>query len=175
MRIIVVVLLILIAQVANGSSTKAYIVLRAIVVDGEVRQPSWICMASSFECKHVSASKIIVSITPGVFRLDHIDFGKAEGSGEGAIANNSSLFFKEPTTYRFEAGNIYLIGQFNLIKKSSHRYKIEFSSEANLLLDACAVAPELFESHPLTSFDGTKKTKINCEIIGGKTPQQDAQ
>jgi hypothetical protein len=134
----------------------AYLVIKATVTNEE-RQPSWICLVRYQKCHHIAATEGLAAIKPGKYKLDHIDFGASKHSGKGTQSFDKSLRFK------FEPGNIYLVGDIRLRKKKSKRYDVELNQDPDLVANACSASPELFENYPVTNLTGSKKLRFSCK------------
>jgi hypothetical protein len=134
----------------------AYIIIKATAINKE-RQPSWICLIRRGRCEHVAANKGLVAIKPGKYKLHHIDFGKSKASGIDV------QFFDRPMAFKFKPGNIYLVGDIQLNKKKSRRYKIELNQDPDLVIKACAISPDIFENYPVNNMSGSKKIRFSCK------------
>lgn len=133
----------------------SYIILKARVID-EGKAPTWLCLNRRSVCIHVAANEKIVTIKPGKYKLDHVDFNKSKHFGEG------TRFFSKPMKFNFEAETIYFIGELELKLNKRKRYKVNIKRDPALLLEACKASPELFEKYVVTGAAGITKHKLSC-------------
>jgi hypothetical protein len=134
----------------------AYLIIKATAINKD-KQPSWICLVRRRKCTHVSANEGLVAIKPGKYKLHHIDFGKSK------VLGTETQIFEKPMTFKFKPGNIYLVGDIQLKKKKSKRYKIELNQDPDLVIKACAISPDIFERYPVNNMTGSKKTRFSCK------------
>ena len=157
MRILIFTMALLVSFPLPADSSVAYLIIKATVVNHD-KQPTWICMGRVGTCAHIPADKELVKIRPGKYRFHHLDFDKSLHEGDG------TRWFKKSTRYKFEAGNIYFIGEFKFTRKRNNRYEMEVDQDISLLRKACESSPKTFASFPVTVLTGTRKFQISCDV-----------
>jgi hypothetical protein len=155
MRLISLLFFLVFSSTLSAEPGMAYLIIKATVTNEE-KQPSLICLVRLGKCKHISAKEGLVTIQPGKYKLHHIDFGESKHSGKG------TQIFDRPLGFKFESGNIYLVGDIQLRKKKSKRYDIELNQDPDLVVSACSASPGLFENYPVTNLTGSKKLRFSC-------------
>jgi len=156
----------LVGSIYAGEDDRAYLIIHSSVEDPEQPQPKWFAFKDKTDTYyHRRADKDYVNLSPGVYKLLHIDFTEDIESRE----NIEWDFFKkviiqDKQKFRFKAGHIYLLGHYKLVpSKTPTGYKMQFEPGLDLLKNACAKSPEIFKNYPLTDVNNIKSVKINCD------------
>jgi len=156
MRSLLLFVALFVSSTLSAEPDKAYLIIKATATNKE-RQPSWICLVRLNKCTHISANEGLVAITPGRYKLHHIDFSKSK------VWGIETQVFNKPMKFKFEPGNIYLVGDIRLTKKKSKRYEIELNQAPDLVIKACSISPDIFENYPVTNLTGSKKLRFSCK------------
>jgi len=149
---------------------EAYVLIDAVVLDAEAKQPTWIGLRGKWKMIHVPAGKSVVEIKPGKYRLAHIDFHKNKNGTSGSLYFPKGLaslkFHAAPNTITYfgvvdidrsaeSSGNKIGIG----IRMGKRRNKKIFEW-------VCDTRPELFSRFPVRLFDingAVQEVRIRCE------------
>ena len=128
--------------IASAAEDDAYVIVRAVVIPIDHRQPTWIAFTHAFlpTGTHIRANGVISPIRPGTYRMSHIDFTKFPSTGYGSIKASHGPVIK------LMPGSVNFIGTVQVDTRANAD-----SSEWTVFLDpslmarACLLLPTLIE------------------------------
>lgn len=146
----------------HAVAERGYLIIDAVLVPAEERQPKWLALRKGFSLTHVRVGASIVDLKPGSYDLVHIDFHKNWRSGEGTIT------FYNPSEFRVEivANAISYLGLLQIEKHSRRKYHAKLIHSWLPLEWACHARPDLFKQFPVReqNTDGLiSEFKVRCE------------
>ena len=165
MRIVLFLMLILSSIDAHGD--EAYLIIDSVLMPQTSKQPTWIALKKGLKVFHIPVGEVIVSVDPGKYSLEHIDFQKHKASGFGTIN------VVDRRKIQFEAINnsITYVGLIELEpdgwdRSLEKQYKINLQATVKLLEWACNNKPDLLTRLPVRfrqNNDSVKEILVRCE------------
>lgn len=134
----------------------AYVVIDASVTDANRDQPNWIAFYRGVRGVHIPTGRYIVALRPGTYKINHIDFQQDYNLSDG------TQLLKKNYKFELKTGKIYLLGHYEFTWISGTRYDLNMGNDYSLLKKACEIAPEIFNSFPVSTVDNTKELKLIC-------------
>lgn len=150
--------LILSASGLDIDENQSYLVIDAVSVKENGKQPTWFAFIRGLKTFHVPATDGIIQLPPGKYILDHIDFQNNKHLGYGT-------FYLDGKGIKFtlEAGKVYIFGRVILHHLHRDDYEIELGEASKTLFNACQNAPDIFDAFNVNTFGKMPEFKLSCE------------
>ena len=156
------------------AADEAYLLIDSIVTPTNKKQPTWIALSGNRRAVHLPAGESILSIEPGRYWVEHIDFGENKHFGFGTVNWDpgpglfSFTVFPDAITY---------VGIVELNMGQQRPYETDYTPRLRfvpeLLEWACHKNPSAFSKLPVkyvNNEDEVKRSK--CVVMHHKSNQR---
>lgn len=135
----------------NPEPEKAYLIIGANILPADRRQPAWVAIFESSatiprqrDFAHLSTSRAIFELDPGMWSVVHLDFEQ-----NPRLGRSSTLRFRTTAPeIELEAGKIHYYGRLQ-VEKNVRRKLLRTVADHALYRRACEQAPEVFRRFPV--------------------------